>query len=232
MELKNKTVVITGGSIGLGKALAQYFKNEGSDVIISARNKEELEKTASLIGVKYFVADVTKEDDMQKLAEFAVQKYGTLDIWVNNAGVLYSFSPEDKYIDVVKAKEMFDMNFFGTVFGVRSALKQMKPVNKGTIINIISTAALDATKAKNLNVYFSSKWAVRAYTEALNAENVDSGISVLAVYPGGIKTDLWKNYKHESFDQFMTPEYVADKIINNLKIETPEQSLIIKRPTI
>jgi short-subunit dehydrogenase len=232
MELKDKTVVITGGSVGLGKALAQYFKNEGSNVIISARNKKELEKTAIEIGAEYFVADVTREDDMQKLAEFAVQKFGTLDAWVNNAGVLYSFSPEDKYIDVVKAKEMFDVNFFGTVFGARSALKQMKSVNKGTIINIISTAALDATKAKNLKIYFASKWAVRAYTDSIRAENVDSGIAVLAVYPGGIKTDLWKNYKHESFDQFMTPEYVADKIMNNLKSENPEQSLIIKRPTV
>lgn len=232
MELKNKVIVITGGSEGLGRTLAQYFYNEGSKVIISARKKEELEKSAKEIGIDYFVADVTKEDEMEKLAEYAVQKYGTLDIWVNNAGVLYSFLPEDKYIDAAKAKEMFDVNFFGTVFGARQALKQMKSVNKGSIINIISTAALDATKAKNLKIYFASKWAVRAYTEALNEEYKDSGISIFAIYPGGIKTKLWRNYKHEKFDEFMAPEYVVDIIMNNLKFDNPEHSLIIKRPTV
>lgn len=232
MVLKDKVVVITGGSEGLGKTLAQYFHNEGSKVIISARKKEELEKSANEIGIDYFVADVTKEDEMEKLAEYTVQKYGTLDIWVNNAGVLFSFLPEDRYIDAAKAKEMFDVNFFGTVFGARQALKKMKSVNKGAIINIISTAALDATKAKNLKIYFSSKWAARAYTEALNEEYKDSGISIIAVYPGGIKTKLWRNYKHEKFDEFMAPEYVVDIIMNNLKSDNPEHGLIIKRPTV
>ncbi|MCX6757365.1 MAG: SDR family NAD(P)-dependent oxidoreductase [Candidatus Nomurabacteria bacterium] len=231
MELKDKIVVITGGSEGLGKTLAQYFHNEGSKVIISSKNKEELEKSANEIGIDYFVADVTKEDEMEKLVEFALQKYNTLDVWVNNAGVLYSFLSEDKYIDVAKAKEMFDVNFFGTIFGSRQALKKMKSVNSGAIINIISTAALDATKAKNLKIYFASKWAVRAYTEALNEEYKNSGISIFAVYPGGIKTKLWRNYKHEKFDEFMALEYVADIIINNLKSDNPEHSLIIKRPT-
>lgn len=232
MNLKDKTVVITGGSKGLGKVLAEFFKNEGSNVVICAKNKKEVEKTTNEIGVDFFTADVTKEKEMQDLAEFTVQKFGSIDIWINNAGVLYSFSPDEEYIDIEKAKEIMDVNLFGTIFGSRSALKQMRVNKKGVILNIISTAALDASKAGNLKIYFASKWAVRGYTQAIEVQNRDSGISVIAVYPGGIQTDLWREYEPENIDQFMKPEYVTEKIISNLKQENPEKELIIRGPKV
>lgn len=231
MNLKDKTVVITGGSKGLGKVLSLFFKNEGSKVVICSKNKNEVEKAAIEISVDFFVGDVTKEKDMQELADFAVQKFGSIDIWVNNAGVLYSFSPEDKYINMEKAREMIDVNLFGTIFGSRSALSKMEISKTGTIINIISTAALDASKAKNLKIYFASKWAVRGYTQAIEAQSKDLGVSVVAVYPGGIQTELWRSHQPENIDQFMKPEYVAEKILSNLKQDIPEKELIIKRPT-
>ncbi|MCC6323846.1 SDR family oxidoreductase [Candidatus Nomurabacteria bacterium] len=232
MNLKDKIVVITGGSKGLGKVLASFLKKEGSNVIICAKNTKEVETTANELSVDFFVGDVTKEKDMQELADSAEQKFGKIDIWVNNAGLLYSFSPKDKYIDIEKAREMMDVNLFGTIFGSRSALGKMQSNKDGTIINIISTAALDASKAKNLKIYFASKWASRGYTQAIEAQYKEQGISVIAVYPGGIQTELWRNHKPENIDQFMKPEYVAEKIISNLKQETPEKELIIKRPIV
>lgn len=231
MNLKDKIIVITGGSEGLGKTLAQYLKAEGAQVIISAHHKERLEKTATELGVEFFTGDVTKEGDMQDLTKFTIEKFGNIDIWINNAGVLHEFSPDEKYIDVEKAREIIDVNLFGTIFGSRSALSKMKEKRNGTIINIISTAALDATKAKNLKIYFASKWAVRGYTQAIEAQSRDFGVNVIAVYPGGIQTELWRDYRPENIDQFMKSEYVAEKIINHLKQDEIDSELIIKRPT-
>lgn len=229
MELKNKTVVITGGSKGLGKSLAITFKNEGANVVICSKNKEEIENTANEIGVTAFVADVTNEIEMDNLAQFAVKEFGYLDIWINNAGVLYGF-PKEGYIDMDKAHNILDVNLFGTIFGSRQALKQMGNSNQGLIINIISSAAIDPTRALLNKIYAASKWAVNGYTKALRAENIDSGIKIMSVYPGGIQTDLWRNQKPDNINDYMTPEYVTEKIINNLKIENGEEELIIKRP--
>jgi NAD(P)-dependent dehydrogenase (short-subunit alcohol dehydrogenase family) len=101
IEVENKTVVITGGSKGLGKVLAQAFKNEGANVVICSKNQEEIEIAANEIGVVAFVADVTKEIEMDNLAQFAVEKFGQLHIWINNAGVLFSI-PKEGYIDMGK----------------------------------------------------------------------------------------------------------------------------------
>jgi NAD(P)-dependent dehydrogenase (short-subunit alcohol dehydrogenase family) len=229
IEVENKTVVITGGSKGLGKVLAQAFKNEGANVVICSKNQEEIEIAANEIGVVAFVADVTKEIEMDNLAQFAVEKFGQLHIWINNAGVLFSI-PKEGYIDMGEAHAILDVNFFGTVFGARQALKQMENFKEGLIINIISSAALDSSRALLNKIYAASKWAVNGYTKALRAESVDSGISIMSVYPGGIQTDLWRNQKPENINDYMTPEYVVEKIINNLKQDNPEEELIIKRP--
>jgi short-subunit dehydrogenase len=106
----------------------------------------------------------------------------------------------------------------------------MENFKEGLIINIISSAALDSSRALLNKIYAASKWAVNGYTKALRAESVDSGISIMSVYPGGIQTDLWRNQKPENINDYMTPEYVVEKIINNLKQDNPEEELIIKRP--
>ncbi len=228
MILENKVIVITGGSQGLGKALAQAFKSEKANVVISSNNKTILEQTAQDIGVVSYVADVRDESQLKNLSKFTVEKFGRLDIWVNNAGVFKFFSVEED-IDMNKAHEIFDVNFFGSVLGSRTALTYMKD-NGGIIINILSSAALDATRAKNAKLYAASKWALRGYIDALRNENKDNQVNIYSIYPGGIKTSLYEEKNPEGFENFMEPEYVADKVIVNLKSEQPEIDLIIKRP--
>ena len=87
MELKDKVVVITGGSRGFGKALAEAFLTEGAKISICGLNESELNKTAADLGVLGMVADVRDEGEMQKLADKTIEKYGALDIWINNAGL-------------------------------------------------------------------------------------------------------------------------------------------------
>jgi len=226
MKLEDKIVVITGGSKGLGKALATRFLKDGAKVVVCSRDEnrpEDLEEN-----IFWIKADVTKEDELQNLAEKVVAKFGKLDIWINNAGVLYRF-PKGELINMEKAHQMFDVNFFGTVFGCRNAIKYMSHDNKSMIVNIISTAGLDATRAVDHKLYASSKWAVRGFLQAFQFENIDSKIKFISVYPGGMQTNLFNEEKPENYKNYMDPNEVANKIIENLKKEIPEEELIIKR---
>jgi short-subunit dehydrogenase len=228
MTLQDKVIVITGGSQGFGKALAQAFRNENAHVVIVSKTKEKLEQTAKELDVVSFVADVRKEEQLQKARDFTIEKFGQIDIWINSAGVFKVF-PVNENIDMEKAHEMFDINFFGSVFGSRTALSVMKK-SGGVIINILSSAALDATRSKNAKLYAASKWALRGYIDALRNENKDNDVKIYSIYPGGMKTHLHDDRIPEEFENFMDTSYVVEKVISNLKSDNPEIDFIIKRP--
>jgi NAD(P)-dependent dehydrogenase (short-subunit alcohol dehydrogenase family) len=222
MELKNKVVIITGGTKGLGKAMALSFIEEGAHVLVCARNQEELDSLPeNIIGIK---ADVTKEDELDNLLEYAIKKFGQIDIWINNAGLWLPHSQTEDF-DMDKVKKMFDVNVFGTMNGCRVALRYMKEKNIGTIINIISDSALLGRPMSSM--YCASKWAINGYTKSIKEEN--ENISVIAIYPGAMKTDIFGDSKPENFDNFMEVEYVSDLIIENIKKEKPEEELIIQK---
>lgn len=228
MNLRNKTAVIVGGSQGIGRALAEGLIHEGANVVVSSRTQETLEKTAEEIGATAFVADVREEQNLRDLASFTIDKFGGIDIWVNSAGLFKKFPPKE-LLDMQRAHEMFDVNFFGAVLGSRTALSNMQ---EGVVINILSSAALDARRSVGAKLYAASKWALRGYIDALRGENEDSPVQILSVYPGGTKSHLHDEALPADFDNFMAPEYVVDKILDNLKQEQPEQDLIIKRPNV
>ena len=225
MNLTNKVVVIVGGSQGFGKSLAKLFIKEGAKVVIISKNKSSVELTSQEINAISFVADVRSEESLNLAAEGIVSSLGSIDIWINSAGVFMKF-PSNKPLNMDRAREMFDVNFFGTVLGSKVAINHFK--KDGAIINILSSAALDATRAIGASLYASSKWAVRGYTDALRAENKD--ISVFSIYPGGMKTHLHDESIPADFNNFMNPDFVSAKVIDNLKLDKPELELIIKRP--
>lgn len=229
MILKDKVVVITGASYGLGESLARLLVSKQAKVIISSRNESKLKKLATEIGASFVVADVSKEEEILKLTNQVLEKFGQIDIWINNAGVWLSKSLLE-HIEMKKAREMFDTNVFGTVYGTRSALLQMKKQNTGTIVNIISTSGLNGRP--NTVMYCASKYAVRGFTESLQEELKNTSINLIAVYPGGIKTFLYNDDTPADFETFMTPEFVAEKIISNLEKTAPDKELIIRRPSL
>ncbi|MGZ6004792.1 MAG: SDR family NAD(P)-dependent oxidoreductase [Candidatus Saccharimonadales bacterium] len=228
MNLQEKTAVIVGGSQGIGRALAKGLLNEGSNVVIASRTKATLEKTGQEIGAKTFVTDVREEQDLRDLASFAIETFGGIEIWVNCAGLFKKF-PKKELLDMDRAHEMFDVNFFGAVLGSRTALDNMQD---GVVINILSSAALDARRSVGAKLYAASKWALRGYIDALRSENESNPVQILSVYPGGTKSHLHDEALPEDFANFMSPEYVVDKIIANLQQEHPEKDLIIKRPSV
>jgi len=226
MNLKDKVVVITGGSRGLGRSMAELFIKEGATVVVSSKDKILLDTTAKEIKTYAIYADVTKERDIQKLVDKTIKKFGRIDIWINNAGIVLPHQEIEK-IDSKLAHNVFEVNFFGTFYGSREAMKIMKKQKQGTILNIGSMSSLVGRPLSS--IYASSKWAVRGFTESLRLALEPENISVIIVHPGGFKTTIFGDFKPVGYDNWMEPSYVAEKIVSNLKSENPKQELVIEK---
>lgn len=224
MNLKDKVVVITGSSKGFGKELAIALLREGANVVINSNNEKELEDTTKEIEAFGICADVTKEEEVTNLADKVIEKFGKIDIWVNNAGM---WIPHDfvENFDMDKVRNMFDLNVFGVINGSRVALRNMKKQNSGTLMNIISDSALAERPMSSL--YCASKWAVNGFTKSIREEN--KNISVLSVYPGGMKTSIFGSNKPDNFNDFMEVSYVVEKVIDNLKKDNSQDELVIQK---
>jgi len=224
MKLKDKVVVITGGTKGLGKALSLHFLKNGSKVVVCSRNENELKNLEeNILGIK---ADVTKENELQNIVDFTEEKFGKLDIWINNAGIWLPHLPIEE-TDWEKAHDLIEVNLFGTVYGSKVALALMRKQGFGLIINIISTSALEGKI--NETAYCASKFAAMGFTKSLSKEVDGKSIKVISIYPGGMRTNLFDECRPENYSEFMDPDFVAEKIVRNLKKDLPEEELIIRR---
>jgi len=226
MDLRNKVVVITGASRGLGRALARACAREGANVVVSAREKVELTKVAEELCATPVVADVTREAQVRRLAKDAVKKFGRIDVWVNNAGVWMPHAAAEE-IDMRRVHEMMEVNFFGLAYGSRETLREMKKRGSGVIVNILSVRAMDPRV--NEAGYVATKFAADGFTKVLRLEAEPAGVAVIAVYPGGMQTDLFRENKPENYSQYMGPAVVAQRVVDNLTRDTPERELVIKR---
>jgi uncharacterized protein len=224
MNLEDKVVVITGASHGLGKALAEAFAERKVNLVLAARSSDELEQAAKETNAVPVVTDVAKEQDVKQLAAAVIEKFDRIDIWINNAGMRVRRTPIEE-IDAQKFHEMIDINLFGTFYGSREALKQLKRQKSGTIINILSTSA--AKNRPTTAAYGSSKMAAIGFTNVLRNEVINSGIKVISVYPGGIKTNFHQGQVPEDYDTFLPAEGVAEKIVANLELDDPQEEQTI-----
>ncbi|MDP2650710.1 MAG: SDR family oxidoreductase [bacterium] len=227
MKIQDKVVVITGSSKGLGKSLACAFAGKGAKVVVNARNKDELMEVVNVIDAFPVVANVTKEKEVLALTDAVIDKYSRIDIWINNAGIWMPHVSIEE-MDWKRVHELMEVNLFGTIYGSKAALIQMRKQGSGVIVNIISTSGLQGRP--DSSGYCASKYAARGFTESLRAETVNSNIKVIAAYPGGMKTHLFDEQKPSDIDSYMEPEFVADKIIQNLMQDNPEEELIVRRP--
>lgn len=226
MVLKDKVVVVTGGSQGFGRGLAKAFRQEGALVVISGHDRKNLESTAKILSADYFLTDVTAFADIKKLGEHVVGKYKKIDYWINNAGIQIAPSLAEE-VDIQKLHYLFEVNFFGYFYGCQTALRQMKKQGNGVIININSTAGLEGKPG--ISVYSSSKFAIRGLTESVRKEVEGMGIEVFGVFPGGMQTDIYREKYPDDFRDYMDVDSVVEKVMANLKSENPEIDLIIKR---
>ncbi|MGC3948212.1 MAG: SDR family oxidoreductase [Chryseolinea sp.] len=188
--MKGKVVIITGGSSGIGKALAAEFGLRGSRVIITGRNGYNLEKAANELSAKGvevipFRGDVGIEDDNRRMAELAIEKFGTIDVLVNNAGISMRALFEEADIDVVR--RVMDTNFWGMVYATKYCMPEIIR-NKGSIIGISSIAGFRGLPGRT--GYSASKFALNGFLEALRLELAPKGTHVLTACPGFTSTNI------------------------------------------
>ncbi|TLX26611.1 SDR family oxidoreductase [Chryseobacterium indologenes] len=190
-NIKEKVVVITGASSGLGAAAARHLATEGAKVVLGARRKERIEELANEInrnGGKALahVTDVTVAEDVRSLVDNAVKTFGKIDVIINNAGVM-PLAPLDR-LKIDEWNQMIDVNIRGVLHGIAAALPYMKEQKSGHVINLSSVAGHLVWEGSA--VYSATKYAVRAITEGLRQETKPYNIRTTIVSPGAVSTEL------------------------------------------
>jgi hypothetical protein len=194
MNIKGKVVIVTGSSSGIGEATARQFGREGAKIVLAARRVDRLESLAQEIhamgtGAESLVmqADLSNLEDIQKLVQGTIGKFGRIDVLMNNAG----FGRLDwlEKLDPIKdIQAQFDVNVMGVIQTTRQVLPVMMKQRSGHIINMGSMAGLVATPT--YTVYAATKHAVHGFSEALRREVKPWGIEVSMIYPGGVVTEF------------------------------------------
>jgi len=189
--IAGKVVVITGASSGLGECTARHLSSLGAIVVLGARRAEKLESLVAEISnnggqALAVTTDVTKKQQVEALLQIAVEKYGRVDVVLNNAGLM-----QQSRLDSLKTDEwddMIDVNIKGTLYGIAAALPYMQAQKSGHIINVSSVAGHKVTPAGS--VYCATKHAVRAISEGLRSEVKDWGLRTTIISPGAVATEL------------------------------------------
>ena len=192
MKLNGKSVVVTGASSGMGKAIVELFAKEGANVIAVARRKERLEALAEALKdeagrVIPFSGDVSNEESISAAIDAAVSEFGRLDILVNNAGIMDDMSPIGD-VKNEKIEQVFSVNVFGPMYAMRKAVQVfLKQGNGGNIINVASLGGMRTVAGA---VYNASKAAVISLTKNTAFMYLPDGIRCNAIAPGGIATEI------------------------------------------
>ena len=186
MDLRNAAALITGGSSGIGRAIAQTLASSGARVAITGRDKTRLDEAAQSLKVLSIVADVTREADVERAYREVFKAFGELDILVNNAGIGVFKNLVD--LDRAGFESVFATNVTGAMLMAREAAKHFVSRQRGNIVNISSTAGLRG--APGGTAYYASKFALRGMTECWRAELRRYNIRVFLVNPSEVLTNF------------------------------------------
>lgn len=194
--LKEQVVVITGASSGIGRTTAIHFARHGAKVVLAARNEEALNAVAEEIRnldaeAHVVVTDVSNAGQVKKLADAAVERFGRIDTWVNNAGVAaYSYMADQPLEEI---ERIIQVNLLGVIYGSKAALDSGMRVHGGAIINVGS--ALSERSIPLLGIYCATKHGVKGFTEALRLElaHENAPVSVTLIKPAVINTPFYRN---------------------------------------
>ncbi|TFH38728.1 MAG: SDR family oxidoreductase [Bacteroidia bacterium] len=226
-SFKNKVVIVTGASSGIGLAIAKEFAIAGSIVVIAARSEGKLDKLAHEIRIKggeaYAIpTDVTDEEQCRLLVSRTIEKYGKLDILINNAGI----SMRANLIDVESSvlKRLMDVNFWGVVHCTKHALPHILE-SRGVLVGISSVAGFHGLPGRI--GYAASKFAMHGFLESLRIEYLRQGLKVMIVAPGFTASNIRYNAlladgskqgetpRNET--RMMKPEYVARWVLKGIR---------------
>jgi NAD(P)-dependent dehydrogenase (short-subunit alcohol dehydrogenase family) len=235
---QNSVILITGAASGIGRALSVRLGKENvAGIVISDVNADGLKETLELVApsgvpVSSHVIDVSKLADIERLAANAVERHGRVTHLINNAGVGLIGSFEQ--LSIEDFEWLIGINFWGVVYGCKVFLPILRRQKTAHIINISSVFGFIAPQEQT--AYCASKFAVRGFTESLRHELADSNVSVSAVHPGGILTNIarnsrlgkntpeeWKQQGAKFFDKVAktTPETAAEAIVKGIQARNP-----------
>jgi dehydrogenase/reductase SDR family member 7B len=227
-SFNNKVVIITGGSLGIGFALASQFGKLGAKVVITGRNKQHLDHATELLTkegtqVLPLIADVSVEQDNINTVNQTIAHFGQIDILINNAGITMRSMFEDLE-DLNVIRKVMDINFFGTVYATKYALPYIRKT-KGSIVGVSSIAGYRGLPVRT--GYSASKFAVNGFIEALRTELLHEPIHILLACPGytssnirfsaldGAGNETGESVRNE--DSMMSADQVANEIIKAIK---------------
>jgi short-subunit dehydrogenase len=229
--MKDKTVVITGASTGLGKVVADKLAKEGAKLILVSHNEEKLQRTSEQIaGSSYYVCDVSVPSQVRETTATILQTYPVIDILINCAGIWTDEQLEQT--DPDRRKKVLEVNTLGTIEVTKAFEASFRAQNKGHIVNVISTAGnYDTSSGDNTmwQTYGASKWALSGFTRAFKDSLTGTGVKVTGFYPGGFESDLYESASRpEAHNQpwMMKTEDVADALI--FCLTRPEDILVEK----
>lgn len=236
MSVKNKVVVITGASSGIGEASAKLLAQKGAKVVLGARRKNKLQQIVNAIQqsggeAAYQVTDVTKRADSQQLVDFAKKQYGKVDVMFLNAGLMPN-SPLSA-LKVSEWERMVDVNLKGVLYGIAAVLPDFTKQKHGQIIATSSVAGLKAYPGGG--VYGATKWAVRDLMEVLRMESAQekTHIRTSTIYPAAIQSELLTTITDKGtakgaqklYDTYqISPERIANVVA--FAVDQPEDTTV------
>jgi len=211
-SLFGKVALVTGGSRGIGFSTAKVFSENGAHVVITSKDSSRLQNSASkLSNTIGIAADIKNENDVKRVIEQTVGKFGKIDILVNNAGIFPKIKKLHE-IDESEWQEVLDVNLTGQFRFTKAAIPYLKK-SSGSIINISSDAGLKAYEGFNADAYSASKAALIILTKCWALEYAKDKIRVNCICPGVVDTDMTKPFLKTSKDrEFMNSEHPIGRI--------------------
>ncbi|MEH7314024.1 SDR family oxidoreductase [Priestia megaterium] len=241
-NIEGKVVIIMGASSGIGEATTKKLVQEGAKLVIAARREDRLKTLVDSLPnaeISHAVADVTNKEEVQAVVDLAIKKYGRVDVFYNNAGVMPIAPLSETRFD--EWRQMLDINIMGVLNGIAAVLPIMKKQQSGQIIATDSLAGHIVWPGSA--VYSGTKFAVRAIMEGLRQEERENNIRSTIISPGAVDTDLYLTSKDSETQEWLKnlndtegmslkPSNIADAVV--YAISTPETvavSEILIRPT-
>ena len=232
MELKDSVAIVTGGSEGIGRAIAEALASHGCRVTITGRREATLRATAEGLGMDWIAGDVGNEADVVRTVASVIEKHGRLDILVNNAG----YGIFDPLVDMSleRLEGVFRTNVFGAFLMAREAARQFIKQGSGELINISSTSGLKGRAGGT--AYSASKFALRGMTECWRDELRRHDVRVMLVNPSEVMTGFSAKAgsARAPSDKKLRPREIADAIVGALKVDSrgfvPEFAVFATNP--